>query len=66
MWRELNRARSAGGMSMNPLSYGEIEAYCSLTGEQLEPWEARAIRAVDDAFIASSSAGDSKGDAANG
>lgn len=51
-WRELNCARQSGGMASNPVSYLEIEAYCRIVGVQFEPWEARAIRAVDDTFLA--------------
>ena len=51
LWRELHASRSSG-MAVNPISYVEIEAFCRLTGEQLDPWEARAIRAVDDAYLA--------------
>jgi hypothetical protein len=66
MWRELHRARGSGGMASNPLSYTEIEAYGRLIDEALEPWEARAIRAVDDAYMASLVAGNEGGSAANG
>lgn len=52
VWRELSATRSSG-MVPNPISYSEIEAFCRLTGEQLEPWEARAVRAVDDAYMRS-------------
>lgn len=52
IWRELDRTRSSG-FGVNPISYLEIEAFCRITGEQLEPWEARAVRAVDDAYVIS-------------
>lgn len=40
-------------MAPNPLSFADIEAFLRITGEELEPWEARAIRAVDDAYMSS-------------
>jgi hypothetical protein len=30
-----------------PLTLAEIEAYCRLTGQRLESWEVRALRAMD-------------------
>lgn len=52
IWNELHAARSCG-MAPNPISWHEIDAYQRVVGHWLEPWEARAIRAVDDAYIAS-------------
>lgn len=60
VWRDLNATRSSG-MAANPISYGEIEAFCRLTGEHLDPWEARAVRAVDDAYMLSLAAGHDEG-----
>lgn len=51
VWNELHAARTSG-MVPNPISWTEIEAYQRVTGEPLLAWEARAVRAVDDAYIA--------------
>lgn len=50
-WNELHEGRSSGGMSLNPISWADIEAYSRVLDERLEPWEARAIRAVDNAYM---------------
>jgi hypothetical protein len=52
IWRDLHSARGSG-FSSNPISWSDLDAYARLLDEPLEPWEARAIRAVDDAYIAS-------------
>jgi hypothetical protein len=44
---DLDRTRQVG-MQANPISYQEIEAYARLTGAEIAPWEARAIRRLDD------------------
>lgn len=48
-WCELHAARGCG-MQQNPISWPDIDAFSRVTKERLEPWEARAIRAVDDAY----------------
>ncbi len=51
-WHELHAGRSIG-MAPNPISWPDLAAYQQVLDERLEPWEARAIRAVDNAYIAS-------------
>lgn len=51
VWEECHLARSSG-MATNPISWSDLEAYVRLSGEALEPWEARAVRAIDDAYLA--------------
>jgi hypothetical protein len=48
---DLQATRSSNGFSHNPLSYIEIEAYIRLSGRVLLPYEIRAIKVVDTAFL---------------
>lgn len=50
IWEELHAARGCG-MQPNPIAWADIDAYSRLCDERLEPWEARAIRKVDFAFM---------------
>lgn len=47
---ELHNTRG-GGMGPAPISYSEIQAYVSMTGIYLEPWEIDCIKAMDRAFM---------------
>lgn len=47
---ELNRARQSG-MGLNPLSWGEIDAYCRLTGQRMQRWELNLLAIFDTAFL---------------
>lgn len=47
---ELGSGRT-GGFGPNPLTWEGIAAWCHLTGNQLAPWELRAIKALDAAFL---------------
>jgi hypothetical protein len=52
MWfLELSATRQTSGFSVSPISYGEVEAWASLTGTITEPWEVTAIRAIDLEFV---------------
>lgn len=42
----------AAGMGAAPLSWREIEAWCSRTVVDLEPWEARLLRKLSVAYLA--------------
>lgn len=53
-------------MQANPISFGEIEAFSILLGEELQPWEVRALRSLDAAILSGakkSSGSRKKGDA---
>lgn len=50
----LHAARTGNGMGPNPITYGELDAYSRMTGAAFDPWEVRAIRALDDAYLAAS------------
>jgi hypothetical protein len=52
-WLELHAGRSSGGFGVNPLSYSDIQAWSALTDEPLDPWEVRALRAVDTVYLVS-------------
>jgi hypothetical protein len=47
----MSRARGSTGFGPAPLSWADIEAWSRVTGTPVDPWEARAIRAIDDAII---------------
>lgn len=49
---ELNTARHGTGFGVNPISWAELSAWSALTGRTLRPWEVRALRAVDGAYMA--------------
>jgi hypothetical protein len=54
IWRwfcELDASRQSGGFGPSPITYQDIDAYRRLTGEVMQAWEVRAIRAVDDAVL---------------
>lgn len=50
---ELNRARGSNGFGPSPLSFSDLHAWATLTGNRLDPWELRAILAIDAHYIAS-------------
>ena len=55
LWRTFIDLRSAcpsSGFGPGALSYSEIDAYQRTGGEVLLPWEVRAIRAADNAYLA--------------
>lgn len=50
---QLDRGRTGNGFGPNPVTWGEIKAYCEVMRVQLDPWEVEALKAVDDAYLAS-------------
>lgn len=51
---ELGSGRT-GGFGPNPLTWEGISAWCDLTGTRLSPWEVRAIKALDCAYLTAQS-----------
>lgn len=49
---ELNAARAQGFSGPNPIGYQDIQAWAALTGTTPHPWETRALKAMDRAFLA--------------
>lgn len=47
----LSAGRQTAMGGMNPLSYGEIEAWSRLSGVTLEPWELDAIKLLDAEYL---------------
>ncbi|WP_437411788.1 phage tail assembly chaperone [Sinorhizobium meliloti] len=47
---ELHNSRQSG-FSANPISFGEIEAFCRLTGALIDPWELSVIRRMDQVVL---------------
>ncbi|WP_422653419.1 phage tail assembly chaperone [Ensifer sp.] len=43
---ELHNSRQSG-FAANPISFGEIESFCRLTGAAINPWELSVIRRMD-------------------
>lgn len=50
---ELNQARQSNGFSLNPLSYAEIMSWNSLGKINISPWEVKALKLLDRAYIES-------------
>ena len=48
---ELSGGRQVNGMAACPLTWGCIAQWCGLLKVRLDPWEVRAIRAIDREFI---------------
>lgn len=48
---ELHKGRTYGMSGPNPLSYGDISAWCNLTGIGLSSWEVGVIKTLDTAWI---------------
>lgn len=48
---DLNNARSSSGFGVNPVSYLEIQAYCSLYNTVLDEWELDLIRKFDNEVL---------------
>ena len=51
---DLDASRASGGFGPSPITYSDIAAYQAVTREVIEPWEARAIRSIDDAILSAS------------
>lgn len=41
------------GMGANPITWEGMVAWCSLTGNRPAPWEVRALKALDSAYLTS-------------
>lgn len=51
LWQAYHRLaarRTAGAMSVNPITFAEIEAFTRITGLRLAPWEVELIEKLDD------------------
>ncbi|MFP1634084.1 hypothetical protein ACLB6G_20330 [Zhengella sp. ZM62] len=48
---ELDAARGSNGFGANPISYPDIAAWRELTGAEPLPWEVRALKAMDAAYL---------------
>lgn len=44
---ELHNGRGAGFSTLNPITYTDIEAWSRLSGNELQAWEVKAIKAID-------------------
>lgn len=49
---ELSGARRSGMTSPEPIGWGDIAAWCALTGAPLQPNDARLLRALDVIWLA--------------
>lgn len=50
---ELHNERSSNGMGPNKINSTQIKDWCFISSVTLEPWEVRAIRALDNAWMES-------------
>ena len=48
---ELDAARGGNGFGMNPISFSEVHAWATLTGNALQPWEVATLRRFDSVRI---------------
>ena len=58
LWHDFIELRSmARGMGMGPvrISYNDIDAYCRVNSVRFAPWELKAIRLADGAYLAAQS-----------
>jgi hypothetical protein len=51
-FQELQTARTGNGMGMNPITFSEIHAWMQLTARLVHPWEVRALKELDQAYLA--------------
>lgn len=49
---ELHNVRGGNGFGPMPIGYREIRDWAEMSGVHVEPWELRAIVAIDRAFLA--------------
>lgn len=49
---DLHQTRGASQIGPLPITFAEIEARSRLMREAMRPWEVRAIRALDEAWLA--------------
>jgi hypothetical protein len=47
----MDHARGGNGFGIVPVSFLEMAAWSQLVDEKLEPWEVRAIRSIDRAYV---------------
>ena len=53
LWRifhRLNARRGSNGFGINPISWGEIDAFVRTSGITLAPWEVEIVEMLDDLF----------------
>lgn len=49
---ELHNVRGGNGFGPMPVGYRDIRDWAALSGVEIEPWELRAIIAIDRTFLA--------------
>jgi hypothetical protein len=59
---EIDAGRGSSGMGPAPLSSLEIRSWAELAGVRLEPWEHRALRVLDNAYLVAMAERPSEGD----
>ena len=48
-WR-IRRRRGGSGFGIQPIEWGDISAFITLSGLRFSPWEIEIIESLDDAF----------------
>lgn len=51
-WHRLSNRRGSNGFDLNPIGWGDIDAFVRLSGLRLRPWEIALIEMLDDSFRA--------------
>jgi hypothetical protein len=54
-WREIASARGSNGFGPSPITWSEINAWQSLCGVCLSPWEVQLMRELDAVELSASS-----------
>lgn len=52
VFAQLSASRPSGGFGPSPIGPSDMQAWCTLRGVQLTPWEADTLSAMDAALIA--------------
>lgn len=58
IWRafqRLARRRSSSGFGVNPISWGDIDAFCRFNSSTFTPWEIQLIEDLDEIYLAEQS-----------
>lgn len=51
---ELQTARTSNGFGVNPITYGELQAWSHMTARDLDAWEVQLLKDLDLRYLASS------------
>ena len=52
-YKQISEGRTGGGFGISHLSWLDLNAWCTMTGTKLNPWEAKAMIEIDTLFVRS-------------